>query len=408
MTAMSNKQMKIYLVGGAVRDLLLGQPVTERDWLVTGATPDQLRTMGLRQVGKDFPVFLHPETHEEHSLPRRKRRDAESAPVSIEEDLTRRDLTINALAQGPDGEIIDPCGGQADLKNRILRHTPSFTEDPIRVLRLARFATRYRDLGFTIAPETRKLVQEMAATGTLDDLVAERAWTEISKALMEDNAHLFFKALREMEALAPILPELDCLFGVPQPKKYHPEIDTGLHSLLVLEQACRLSDDPQVRFAALVHDLGKGATPPELWPSHRGHGKRGTAIIESLCQRLRIPNAWRDLAIQAARYHTRCHRALELRPGKLLDTLMTLDALRRPQRFEQFLLVCKADIRGRTGMEQRDYPQADYFRAIREAAAKVDAARISRSETSSPEIAARLARARERAIASMKEKWKVS
>lgn len=402
MTTMSNKQMEIYLVGGAVRDLLLGQPVTERDWLITGTTPDKLRTLGYRQVGKDFPVFLHPDTHEEHTLPRRGRSDVESSPVSIKEDLARRDLTINALAQGPDGEIIDPCGGQTDLENRILRHTPSFIEDPIRVLRLARFAARYHGLGFQIAAETIKLVQKMAVTGTLDNLVPERVWAEISKALTEDSAHLFFKALREMDALAPILPELDCLFGVPQPEKYHPEIDSGLHCLLVLEQACRLSNDPQVRFAAITHDLGKGATPPELWPSHHGHEKRGAGIIRSLCKRLRIPNAWRDLAIQAARYHTHCHRALELRPGTLLKTLMKLDALRRPRRFEQFLLVCEADVRGRTGMECRDYPQAAYFYAVREAAAGVDAAGISRAEPDSRQIAARLARERVRLIGMIK------
>ena len=395
--------MRVYLVGGAVRDLLLGQPVRERDWLVTGATPERLRALGYRQVGKDFPVFLHPETHEEYSLPRRNRGDAGSGPVGIEEDLARRDLTINALARGPDGEIIDPCGGRADLENRILRHTPSFTEDPVRVLRLARFATRYHGLGFRIAPETCELAREMAAAGALDDLVPERVWGEISKALGEEKAHLFFKVLRDLDALAPVLPELDRLFGVPQPRKYHPEIDTGLHSLLVLEQACRLSGDPQVRFAALVHDLGKGATPPELWPSHRGHEKRGAAIIESLCRRLRIPNAWRDLAIQAARYHTRCHRALELRPGKLLDTLTTLDALRRPQRFERFLLVCEADIRGRAGMERRDYPQAAYFRAVREAAAGVDAAAISRAGADPQRIAALVAQERIGRIAAVRK-----
>jgi len=397
--------MKSYLVGGAVRDLLLGLPVTERDWLVTGATPDALLALGYRQVGKDFPVFLHPETQEEYALPRRSRSDPDSGPVSMEEDLSRRDLTINALAQGPAGEIIDPCGGQADLEQRILRHTPHFDEDPIRVLRLARFAARYHPLGFRIAPETQELVREMANSGELDDLVPERAWGEISRALTEDAAPIFFQALREMHALQPILPELECLFGIPQPEKHHPEIDTGIHTLLVLEQACRLSQDPQVRFAALVHDLGKGTTPKEILPRHIGHEKRGVKLIKGLCQRLRIPNAWRDLAVQVARHHGQAHRAFELRTGTLLKILMEMDALRKPQRFEQFLLACKADIRGRTGMEQLPYPQADYLHAIFKAATGIDSQEICRNEPDSSRIPQSLRRARLRAIAMVKREW---
>lgn len=397
--------MKIYLVGGAVRDLLLGLPVTEQDWLATDTTPEALQAQGFRQVGKDFPVFLHPKSHEEYALPRRSRSDPGSGPVSIEEDLARRDLTINALAQGPDGEIIDPCGGQADLEQRILRHTPHFREDPIRVLRLARFAARYHPLGFRIAPETQELVREMASSGELDDLVAERAWGEISRALGEDAAPVFFQTLREMGALQPILPELERLFGVPQPKKHHPEIDTGIHTMMVLEQACHLSPDPQVRFAALVHDLGKGTTPKEILPRHIGHEKRGAALVRELCQRLRIPNAWRDLALLVARHHGKAHCAFELRSSTLLRLLTESDALRRPERFEQFLLACEADVRGRTGLEQRPYPQADYLRAVFEAATGIDTQAICRNEPNSSRIPLQLARARLRAITLVKREW---
>ncbi len=397
--------MKIYLVGGAVRDRLLGRPITERDWLVSGTTPEQLTALGYQQVGKDFPVFLHPKTHEEYALPRAQRDNINSDPVSIEEDLTRRDLTINALAQGPDGEIIDPCSGKDDLKNRILRHTPSFAEDPIRALRLARFAARYHGLGFHIAAESKQRVQQMAADGDLDNLVAERVWAEIAKALTEEHAHIFIKALHEMNVLATIMPEVDCLFGVPQQKYYHPEIDTGLHTLLTLQQACQISSDPQVRFAALVHDLGKGTTPARILPSHHGHEERGAKLLKSLCKRLRVPNAWRDLAIPVARYHLHCHRAFELRPKTLLKIVLGLDALRHPERFEQFLLVCKADVRGRTGMEDREYPQADFLRALYQAVIGVDAARISRSVSEPRHIAVRLHRERLQVIRQIKELW---
>ena len=297
MSEMSDKQMTFYLVGGAVRDKLLGRSIIEKDWLVSNATPEQLIALGYQQVGKDFPIFLHPKTHEEYALPRCQRDNIHSNPVSIEEDLTRRDLTINALAQGPAGEIIDPLGGQDDLKKGILRHTPSFAEDPIRTLRLARFSARYHELGFCIAEETKTLVRQTAANGELDNLVSERVWAEIAKAMTEDNAHIFIKAMHEMDMLTVILPEVGCLFGIPQRKDYHPEVDTGLHTLLTLQQACLLSNDPQVRFAALVHDLGKGTTPTAILPSHHGHEERGAKLIKPLCKRLRIPNAWRDLAI---------------------------------------------------------------------------------------------------------------
>jgi len=397
--------MKFYLVGGAVRDKLLGLPITERDWLVSHASPEQLIVQGYQQVGKDFPIFLHPKTHEEYALPRSQRHNATSSPVSIEEDLSRRDLTINALAQGADGEIIDPCGGQSDLKKRILRHTPSFVEDPIRTLRLARFAARYHALGFSIATETKQLVQQMAADGALDNLVPERVWAEIAKAMSEDQAHIFIKTMRELHILAPILPEVDCLFGVPQRKDYHPEVDTGLHTLLTLQQACLLSNDPQVRFAALVHDLGKGTTPASVLPSHRGHEERGAKLIKPLCKRLRTPNAWRDLAIPVARYHLLCHQVFELRPKTLLKILTGLDALRRPQRLVQFLLICKADVRGRTGMEHSAYPQADFLRAIYQAVARIDAAKISQSASKPQQIAVRLQKERLQAISAVKKAW---
>ncbi len=398
--------MEVYLVGGAVRDLLLGLPVTERDWLVTGTTPEALRRLGYRQVGKDFPVFLHPQTHEQYALPRFARYDPASGPVSIEEDLRRRDLTINAMAQAADGRIIDPCGGQADLKQRLLRHTPAFTEDPLRVLRLARLAARLHPLGFHLAPETRQLVADLAVAGCLDDLVAERVWAELARALEEDAAQVFFEALHATRALLPILPELDRLFGVPQPARYHPEIDTGVHSLMVLEQACCLSPDPKVRFAALVHDLGKGTTPPELWPRHRGHERRSAELIEGLCRRLHAPNSWRDLAIQVALYHSRCHRALELRPATLLETLEALDAIRRPQRLEPFLLACEADIRGRAGLERQPYPQADYLRAAHKTVAKLDIKAIVQSGADGQTIGTRVTAERVRALAALREDWR--
>lgn len=359
-----------------MRDRLLGRPETERDWLVTGATPEQLLTLGYRRVGRDFPVFLHPETHEEHALPRHGRGEAGARPATLEEDLARRDLTINAMALGPGGELIDPCGGRRDLEQRILRHTPAFADDPLRVLRLARFAARFQPLGFQVAEETCALVGTMARQGELARLVPERVFAEISRALAEEQATVFFQVLRECGALAPILPELDRLFGVPQPERHHPEIDSGLHSLQVLEQACRLSEEPEVRFAALLHDLGKGTTPKEEWPRHIAHEKRGVPIIESLCKRLRISNRWRELAMLAARYHLDTHRVRELRPTTLLKLLEALDAMRRPERFEQFLQVCQADRQGRPGREERPYPQAEFLRTVRTAAAAVDSRAI--------------------------------
>lgn len=364
--------MEIYLVGGAVRDELLGLPVRERDYVVVGATPEQMLHLGYRQVGRDFPVFLHPDTHEEYALARTERKTAPGyrgfvvhadPGVTLEEDLLRRDLTINAMARAPDGRLIDPFNGRADLEARLLRHvSPAFAEDPVRVLRVARFTARLAPLGFRVADETRELMARMVAAGEVDALVPERVWQEMQRALGEPAPASFFGVLRDCGALAVLFPEIERLYGVPQPAKYHPEIDTGVHTLMVLTQAARLSAEPAVRFAALTHDLGKGTTPADILPSHRGHEERSVDLVHELCDRYRIPNAYRELAVMVARWHGHAHRAFELRPESLLKTLEGLDGFRRPERMEPFLLACEADYRGRTGFEERPYPQADYLR----------------------------------------------
>ncbi|HKS93125.1 MAG TPA: multifunctional CCA addition/repair protein [Gammaproteobacteria bacterium] len=374
--------MQIYLVGGAVRDRLLGLPVQERDWVVVGATPDDMLALGYRPVGKDFPVFLHPESHEEYALARTERKtgrgyhgfEFHSAPqVTLADDLKRRDLTINALAEDAQGKLIDPYGGQRDLDARVLRHvSPAFAEDPVRVLRVARFAARFAPLGFKPAPETLALSRTMAANGEVDALVAERVWQETIKALAADKPSVFFQTLRDCGALAKVFPELDRLFGVPQPAEHHPEIDTGVHVMLVLDQAARLSPDPAVRFAALVHDLGKGTTPANKLPHHYGHEERGAELVDALCERLRVPREFRELALLTARFHGKVHRAAELRPETALRLLQDCDVFRRPQRFEQLLLACEADARGRSGLEARPYPQAELLRRARAAAAAVN------------------------------------
>jgi len=392
------RSMKSYLVGGAVRDQLLGLEPRERDWLVTGVTPEQLIQDGFQQVGRDFPIFLHPKTREEYALPRTLRSSPGNGAVSVEEDLARRDLTINAMALDSKGNLIDPCGGQHDIEQRILRHTPAFVDDPIRVLRLARFATRYHSLGFSIANETRELVQKMAGRGDLNQLVPERIFAELSKALQEQQPDIFFRELRNCQALAVVIPELDCLFGIPQPEKYHPEIDTGIHSLLALEQAARLSTDPQVRYAALLHDLGKGATPPEEWPRHIGHEQRGVPLVNLVSRRLRVPSEWNRLAQHVARFHLDCHRAMQLHSKTILKILQRLDALRKPDRLERFLLACHADLLGRPGQDDNPYPQAELMRSAREAALSVDASALLQGMTDGPAIATKLERARQQAI----------
>lgn len=386
--------MDIYLVGGAVRDRLLGRPVTERDYVVVGATPQDLLDLGFQQVGRDFPVFLHPRTRAEHALARTARRAGQGdAPVihadpgvSLREDLARRDLTINALAEDAQGRVIDYFGGLRDLEQRRLRHvSPAFAEDPVRVLRVARFMARYAPLGFQVADETLAFMADMVARGYLDDLVPERVWAETARALGEARPSAFLETLRACGALAGLFPELERLWGVPQRPEWHPEIDTGAHILLVVEQARRLSPDPLVVFAALTHDLGKAATPPEEWPRHHGHEERGVALLEGLCQRLRVPVQFRDLARLVARYHGQVHRAEELRPGTALRLLEALDAFRRPERLDAFLLACEADHRGRLGCAERPYPQAEQLRTWWRAAVGVRAGPLLRPDQS-PEV----------------------
>lgn len=405
--------MDIYLVGGAVRDKLLGVPVKERDWVVVGATPEDMVRLGYRPVGKDFPVFLHPETHEEYALARTERKTAPgykgfvvhaSPDVTLEEDLKRRDLTINAMAEAPDGTLIDPFNGREDLDQGLLKHvSKAFVEDPVRILRVARFAARFAKWGFKVAHGTHALMKQMVAAGEVDHLVPERVWAETEKALGEDRPSRFFEVLHRCGALAVVFPELDRLFGVPQPAHAHPEIDTGMHCLMVLEQAARLSPDPRVRFAALVHDLGKGTTPGAELPQHIGHEQRGVELIEALCRRLRIPNDYRELAVKVARYHGHCHRALELRPGTLLETLTGLDAFRRPEILEDFLLACEADSRGRGSdgkpANDRPYAQADVFRTAFTAARAVDAGALAGQGLQGAALGERLRELRCNAIA---------
>jgi tRNA nucleotidyltransferase (CCA-adding enzyme) len=373
--------MQVYLVGGAVRDELLGRAARERDWVVVGSTPEEMARRGYRQVGRDFPVFLHPETHEEYALARRERKVApgyrgfttEFDPrVTLEEDLQRRDLTINAMARSSDGALIDPYHGARDLEARLLRHvSPAFIEDPVRILRVARFAARYAPLGFHVADETLSLMRSMVEAGETSALVAERVWQETVRALEEDAPQVFFEVLRECSALAVIFPEVNALWGVPQPGRWHPEIDTGVHTMMALAISARHSRDAPVRFAVLTHDLGKADTPRERWPSHPGHEARSVARIEELCDRLRAPNEYRELAILVARDHGNVHRALELRPGTVLELLERLDAFRRPERLEKVLQACEADKRGRTGLEDQPYPQAQYLLAAFDAARRI-------------------------------------
>ena len=386
--------MDIYLVGGAVRDKLLDRPVIEKDWVVVGGTPDQLESQGYRKVGKSFPVFLHPETHEEYALARTETKTGPGylgfdvyagTDVTLEDDLKRRDLTINAIAEDKSGQLIDPYNGQTDLDARLLRHvSAAFREDPVRVLRVARFAARFHHLGFQVAPETMQLMREITASGEINTLVPERVWKETEKALGEQHPDIYLETLRECGALAVIFPEIDRLFGVPQPEKWHPEIDTGVHTLMAMRMAARLSDSLPVRFAAMVHDLGKGETDEKYWPRHHDHEKRGLKLIEAVCDRLTVPNRCRDLAMHVGRYHTLCHRAAELRPDTMLRMFEATDAFRRQERFEEFLIACEADARGRTSREERAYPQALLLRAALTAATNVDRAAIHELGVSGP------------------------
>jgi len=400
--------MKIYLVGGAVRDQLLGLPVKERDWVVIGETPESMVKQGFRPVGKDFPVFLHPQSQEEYALARTERKTAPgykgfivhaSPDVSLEQDLIRRDLTINAMAMTPQGQLVDPYGGRHDLEKRIFRHiSPAFAEDPVRILRVARFAARYAHLGFTLAEETLVLMRSMVTAGEVDYLVPERVWAELVKALSEKSPSAFFYVLKECAALAKIFPEIDGLFGVPQPEKHHPEIDTGIHALLCLEQAALLSSNPEVRFAALVHDLGKGVSPKQYWPHHHGHETQGLPILERMCTRLRVPNSFKALALQVMRYHTHCHRAFELRASTLSDMLAALGAYKANHKLPEFLLACEADAKGRTGFEHIPYPQAERISGAAKAAASIDTSSVLNSELKGAQIGEAIRRLRIEAV----------
>jgi tRNA nucleotidyltransferase (CCA-adding enzyme) len=408
--------MEVYLVGGAVRDELLGLPVTERDWCVVGATPEELRALGYRQVGKDFPVFLHPESGEEYALARTERKtgpgyhgfEFRSSPdVTIEQDLRRRDLTINAMARDGDGGLIDPFGGCRDLEQRLLRHvSASFSEDPVRILRVAKFAARFAPLGFRLADETLALMSSMVENGEADELVPHRVWKECEAALASARPSVFFETLRQCGALAVVFPEIDALFGVPQPEQWHPEVDCGLHAMMVVEQAAALSQHVDVRFAALAHDLGKGTTPKDKLPSHPGHERRSVRLIKAMANRMPVPTACRELALAVAEFHGHVHRALELRPATILKVLERTDAFRRPERFEKFLLACEADSRGRTGFENRAYPQREYFQSALRTASAVSARELVSEGMDGAQIGDALRRKRLQAISRYKSQYK--
>ena len=401
--------MQVYLVGGAVRDRLLGLPVGERDWVVVGARPEELERQGYVRVGKEFPVFLHPETREEYALARTERKVGPgytgfttqfSPDVTLEDDLRRRDLTINAIAEDEDSNLVDPFGGRRDIEARVLRHvSEAFVEDPVRVLRLARFAARFTNLGFTIAAETRDLMRQIVAAGEMDTLVPERVWKETHRALDEARPDVYFQTLRDCGALKVIFPEVDALFGVPQPVKWHPEIDTGVHVLMALRIAAEMRATAATRFAVLTHDLGKARTPQDKWPSHHGHEQLGVPVIEALSERLRIPKDFRDLAVMVSDYHTHVHRAQELKPSTMLELFEKTDAFRRPERFNEFLLACECDARGRLGLEGRDYPQPEFLRTARSAAAAVTLTEADRQGLTGTAIGEKLRRKRLDAIA---------
>lgn len=406
-------QPKIYCVGGAVRDALLGLPVHDRDWLVVGSTPEAMVAQGFLPVGKDFPVFLHPQTHEEYALARTERKTARgyqgfavyAAPdVTLEQDLSRRDFTINAIAQADDGTLTDPYNGQGDLKTGVLRHvSAAFSEDPVRILRGARFAARF---GFSIAPETLQLMRDMVANGEVDALVSERVWQELARGLMEKTPSRFFLTLRECGALQKIMPELDALFGVPQPPVHHPEIDCGVHVMMVLDDAA-LHDYPlDVRFAALTHDLGKGNTPADILPRHIGHEMRGVTLLKSLCERLRVPAECRDLALLTARYHSDIHRAKQLRADTIIKLFQSVDAWRKPERFAHLLLVCSSDARGRTGHQHDVYPQAAYLLHLLAVARDVDAGEIAKNCASPATIPDAINLARTQSIEKLVEQYR--
>lgn len=413
---MYNASMKkTYLVGGAVRDKHLGYPFHERDWVVVGATPEEMVAEGFRPVGKDFPVFLHPETSEEYALARTERKTAPGysgfvfhtdANISLEDDLVRRDLTINAMAESAEGELFDPYNGLQDLNDKVLRHvSKAFSEDPVRILRVARFAARYHHLGFSVAQPTQQLMRDMVDNGEASHLVAERVWKELERALRERSPQAFITTLRDCGALQVIMPELEALFGVPQPEQHHPEIDSGVHALLSLSHARSLTDESTCLFATLLHDLGKAATPEEQWPRHIGHETRSLPIIEALCDRLAVPKSHRELAIAVARDHTNCHRSFELKASTILKLLQRLDAFRRPEKFFQFLLCCHADACGRTGFEAREYPQADFLREALNICQNIQAKDVIAEGIKGKEIGERLEQKRITALKEFKKSY---
>ena len=410
--------MKIYLVGGAVRDKLLNLPVKDRDWVVTETTPEQLLKQGYKPVGKDFPVFLHPKTGEEYALARTERKTAQgyhgftfhtAEDVTLEEDLQRRDLTINALAMDDNGKIIDYCNGKHDLDNRLLKHvSPAFREDPVRILRIARFLARFRHLGFRIADETSLLMTEMVKAGEVNTLVAERVWQETKKALGEKHPEAFFEALRACGALKVLFPEIDKLFGVPQVKKHHPEVDTGIHTMMVLRQSVKLSSKAETRFATLLHDLGKGTTEKDILPHHYGHEERSEKLAIALCQRYKVPKNFTKLAQHVARYHTHVHKAFEIKPKTMLKVLNKIGAFRNPEHLQQFLLACKADSRGRLGYEQREYPQVEYYLGVFKACESINVQDIIAEGYEGKVISERLHQERIRKIREYIKDWKTA
>ena len=405
--------MRVFLVGGAVRDQLLGLEVKDRDFVVINSTPEHMLAQGFNQVGKDFPVFLHPKTGEEYALARTERKQGigytgfscyAGQDVSLEDDLARRDLTINAIAQSADQQLIDPYGGQQDLEKKILRHiSPAFSEDPLRVLRVARFAARFAKLGFSIAEETLQLMANIAEGDELQSLSPERIWTETEKALQTDSPQTYFQVLRDCRGLAALFPEVDNLYGVPAPKRWHPEIDTGIHTLMVVEQAALLSDSVAFRFACLVHDLGKALTPKSEWPSHKGHGMKGLSVIKKFCKRLKVPNDCRDLALLVSEHHTNIHSAFELRASTMVGIMDKCDAWRKPERFQQMLQCCVADSKGRTGFELLPYPTADYMWQAFQQALKVDIQEIIKEGFQGVEIRHKLNEQRIQQVQAFKE-----
>ncbi len=398
--------MQTYIVGGAVRDELLGYAIKDKDYVVVGSTPEQMVAAGFRPVGKDFPVFLHPATQAEYALARTERKTAKgykgfavyaSPEVTLEQDLARRDLTINAIAKSESGELFDPFNGVADIQSKTLRHvSDAFAEDPVRILRIARFSARFTD--FHVAPETLSLMQQMVEAGEVDALVAERVWQELAKGIMESQPSRMFTVLRACGALNRLMPELDRLWGVPQPPQYHPEVDTGVHVMMVVDYAAQQNFTLPVRFAALMHDLGKGTTPKEILPRHIGHEERGVHLVKDLCKRLRVPNDCKELALIVTKFHGKLYQSLDMRPSTLLEFLTQLDAIRQPARFKEFLLACEADSRGRTGFEQCPMPAADLMLKVLDAALSVDAGAVASAHTEVEKIKAAIFEARVSAI----------